>query len=375
MMEKHMNIFRRTAASVLGAVMVTSALPAAAETRSFVVSMFAPASYNQEGDCSKGVNITVADQYVLDMLAVGYTKEQIEMMQSTANDIGMINNYGSDWGRAIVFRAKVKGKAVSAWINPQAALDPNLNMIDGKLGVGFDLDGRGPDQASGFEDPLTKQKGIDNQFFRATGCFTVFRGTDTFTPGAFEQVWTIIQPGMPAWLITIEAADFSKDGDATVTFDVSPDHVERDAGARSILQDSTFRLDRTARSRYTFAAQIKNGEITAKQPGDLVAIFGEPMAYPRIQLSKSQFRFQIKPDRTLRGVLGGYQPWKDTLLEGYQAIAGTDHVGLYYNLRKAADANPDPKTGENRDISIAFFVDAVPAYVAERPSAQARSKK
>ena len=39
-----------------------------------------------------------------------------------------------------------------------------------------------------------------------------------------------------------------------------------------------------------------------------------------------------------------------------------EEVGLYYLLRNAADANPDPKTGLNRDISAAYFVEAVPAF-------------
>ena len=57
--------------------------------------------------------------------------------------------------------------------NPQAALDPNLSMVDSKEAFGFDLDGKGPDQATAFTDPLTGEKGVDNQYFRAMGCFTV----------------------------------------------------------------------------------------------------------------------------------------------------------------------------------------------------------
>ena len=346
--------------ATLGISGVAAALPAtAAETRNFVVSMFAPASYNVEGDCSKGINIPVGEQYMRELLAVGYTKEALDKL-AEGQDTTMFGGFNSQWGRAVVWRAKINGKPVNVWVNPAATPDPNLNTLDGK----------GPDQPNAFEDPLTHEKGVDNQYFRATGCFTVFRGDEKITPGAYLSAWSILQGGMPAWLISLSGEDLSKDGDVTVTFDMAVEHVERDAQSE-VLRDMTFRINSDPRNHHEFAAQMKDNIISFKEPGDLVAIFGEEMAYPTLLLRQARLRLQIKPDGTLRGVVGGYQPWKDALSAGNQANMGSDWVGVYYNLRKSADANPDPKTGENQDISTAFFIDAVPAFSV----APAKSKK
>ena len=360
-----------TGFSTLCIVGAASALPAAAESRSFVVSLFSPASASTEGDCSKGINIPVAEQYALDLLAAGYSKEQVEKWQ-LGEDISALTNFKDPRTKAVLFRAKINGKPTSAWINPAAALDPNLHVVDGKLGFGFNLDGKGAASPTGFEDPLTHEKGVNNQMFRAMGCFTVFRGDDkgALTPGAHLQAWTLVQNGMPAWLVSVSAEDLSKDGDATVTFDVATEHVERDAQSQ-VLRDMTFRINSDPRSHHEFAAEIKGGIITLKKPQELLAIWGEEMMMPTFELHSARMRLQLKPDGTLHGMMGGYMPWKDAMSTGLQANMGTDWVGLYYNLKKSADANPDPKTGENRYISTAYFIDAVPAFAVT----PAKSKK
>ena len=342
---------------------MASALPAAAESRSFVVSLFSPASASAEGDCSKGINIPVNEQYELDLLAAGYTKEQIEKVAEGVEDRSGFAGFNTEWARAVVSRAKINGKNVSAWINPQAAIDPNLHMVDGKFGFGFNLDGQGAASPIGFEDPLTHEKGVNNQMFRAMGCFTVFRGdlTGTLTPGAHLQAWTLVQNGMPAWLVSVSSDDLSKDGNVMVTFDVAIEHVERDAQSQ-VLRDMTFRVNSDPRSHHEFSAEMKDGIITLKKPEELLAIWGEEMMMPTFELHNTRMRLQLKPDGTLHGMMGGYMPWKDAMSTGLQANMGTDWVALYYNLRKSADANPDPKTGENRYISTAYFIDAVPAF-------------
>ena len=72
--------------------------------------------------------------------------------------------------------------------------------------------------------------------------------------------------------------------------------------------------------------------------------------------------------RLAEGIIGGYQPWRDiyhvwnsgTYLFEYST--GIDFPGTYYSLRRFADANPDPKTGENQSISTAYHMELVPAF-------------
>jgi hypothetical protein len=42
---------------------------------------------------------------------------------------------------------------------------------------------------------------------------------------------------------------------------------------------------------------------------------------------------------------------------------GSDAIGLYHAIKKMADADPDPKTGQNRSISTTFRMEALPAYL------------
>ena len=39
-----------------------------------------------------------------------------------------------------------------------------------------------------------------------------------------------------------------------------------------------------------------------------------------------------------------------------------DLIGVFYDLTRFADAEPDPLTGENTAISAAYFIEAVPAF-------------
>lgn len=347
-----------------------AAQPAAAETRSFVVSMFYPASYNQDGDCSRGINIPTGEQYELDLAAAGYTREQIDQLKTTVDDTTMFGGATSAWGRAVIYRAKIQGKAVSAWINPAAAHDPDLHMVDGKYALGFNLDGRGADAPESFQDPQTLEKGVDNQMFRAMGCFTIFRGDDKTVPGAHNQAWTLVQNGMPAWLISVSGNDLSKDGEVDVTFDVAIEHVERDAQS-NVLRDMTFRINPDPRSHHELKGRIDKGVLSLTQPSELYAVWGEEMMMHQFELHGARLRFEMRQDGTMGGIIGGYMPWKDAMSTGLQANMGSDWVGVYYNLRKAADANPDPKTGENKYISTAYKLEAVPAFTV----ASGRGKK
>lgn len=82
----------------------------------------------------------------------------------------------------------------------------------------------------------------------------------------------------------------------------------------------------------------------------------------------AQLRIKLLSNGNIDGFIGGYQPWIDP----YQGLAtgglllecclGTDFIGMFYNLRKLADAYPDPETGENTHISTAFRIEGVPAY-------------
>jgi hypothetical protein len=91
---------------------------------------------------------------------------------------------------------------------------------------------------------------------------------------------------------------------------------------------------------------------------------------PVFEFANARIRMKIRPDGTLEGVLGGYQAWYPLYWShakvGYidERGFGVDSPALYYALRRNADADPDPRTGQNAAISAAYMIEAVPALIA-----------
>ena len=347
------------------AASLMAAAGAQAETRGYVVSSFFPAFYSQDGDCEGGLNLNAGDQFDIGLVAAGYDEQQVAEWARKSEDKGAVaNNYSDDRTRAIRDRAIINGKRVSAWVNPAAAPDPNLNLVTGKFALGFNLDGKR--NTSSFDNPVTGETGVDNQLFRALGCFTSFRGTESERPGAWSYMWDIVSAAMPAWLMSITADDLSKDGPAKVSFYRAREHFERDANSK-VLPDLTFRIDPDHRSHVTFDAQIKDHVLTITDHGDLHAVWGEQVLLTNLTIKNTHLRITFKDDNSISAVIGGYQPRTEALSDGFFPAMAADWLGLYYNIRKAADSNPDPKTGINQDISVAYRIDAVPAFLVEPP--------
>jgi hypothetical protein len=98
-------------------------------------------------------------------------------------------------------------------------------------------------------------------------------------------------------------------------------------------------------------------------------MMADPYFMPEFDITRARLRLQLKPDGTLDGILGGYQRWL-TIYWGLadvgvsiENVTGVDYVGLYHALKNLADAEPDPKTGQNMRISAAYRVEAVPAFL------------
>ena len=93
------------------------------------------------------------------------------------------------------------------------------------------------------------------------------------------------------------------------------------------------------------------------------------MIESQVHLTKAKLRLNLKSDGSLDGILGGYISWADFYAglavqgPGLEACVTGDIPGIYYLLKKHADADPDPKTGLNASISSAYYLEAVPAFV------------
>jgi hypothetical protein len=346
-----------------------TANPAAAESRSYVVSWFTTAVYSEEGDCD-GINPSIDGIYRTALINMGFKGAELEaMFKKYVGSTG-----GEEADEIIVNRARINGKPVNAYANPAAAPDPHLYTVKGKHGFGFDLDGKGPDQESAFEDPYTHEKGLDNQWVRAMGCHKSMRG---FPPadrplqgGAYQ--WDSIRNSMPAWLVTISGADLAKGGDVTVTFERALEHVALNAKAET-QPDTTFRIDPDPRWHSVFKATLKDGVIETREPG-YFHLLSDPYYVPEFRIKDARFRIKLTEEGGLDGILGGYQPWLDlywSMANGGLALeccVGVDFVGMYHTLKRLADADPDPATGRNTAISIAYRIEAVRAFTVPAPA-------
>ncbi|MGE4063747.1 MAG: hypothetical protein AB7E79_10320 [Rhodospirillaceae bacterium] len=344
-----------------------AAAPASAETRSFVVSFFAQATTSVDGDCSKGVNPTIEEQYLLNLRHLGYSEAEIAAMKKKEDE------GNGEIGTLMMTRGRINGQPVNAYAHPTAVVDPKLNALDGKFAYGFDMDGKGRDDPNGFIDPETGQRGVDHEAYRALGCMRTFRGSLKGRPTFWDWAWGQLRDSQPAWLITISGEDLSQDGEVTVTFDRAVEFVASNTDS-SPRRDVAYRIDPDPRSHNVYKARIKEGVVLLEAPGTQdFRMLQNPLVTPELKLKRLHMRLNLNGDGSLNGMLGGYQSWRE-LYFGIgssgtrEACITGDIPGIFYLLRRHADGDPDPATGENTTISTAYYIEAVPAFAVPAES-------
>ncbi len=336
----------------------------AAETKTFVISWFYIGSYNEENDCK--------EQFPLSEVWIRkIALEQGVPLQVVEKEFLQFNPLDEKGPvpRAIIYRGRVNGKPANVYANPGSVPDPNMPLVTGRYALGFNLDGKGADDPSSFEDPYTHEKGVDNEMFRALGCIPTERATPPGRPNFPIVRWDLIRDTMPAWLISITGEDLSKDGPVTVAFDRALEHVGKDA-AGEVLSDSTFRINPNPRFHHTAPGKIEKGMLTTTAPFNLTLLSNQ-FFMPELHFRQALLRLKLEAEGASKGILGGYLPWRDVYwpfpMVGFQgeSMVGYDVAGIYHALKKLADAEPDPKTGQNNTISTGWWVEAVPAFAVK----------
>jgi hypothetical protein len=174
---------------------------------------------------------------------------------------------------------------------------------------------------------------------------------------------------MPAWVITVSGDDFSRDGPVTVRLAVALDAADTLDANGDVQAGMSYRLDPNPRWRNAMPGRLADGVVTAG-PAD-IALPADSYLQPVYDFRAARLRLTLSPDGKATGVLGGYQAWYpfywSNAKGGYidERGFGVDAPALYYALRKCADADPDPQTGENRAISAAYMIEAAPAFAID----------
>lgn len=361
------------AGAAFAAVLMAAGSAFALESKSFVVGWFSHATNNTTDDCGPGgPNPTVQEQYLKDLADLGMSGEEIEALikERDSNEEGP-----NRMAEIIRTRGRIDGKPANPYMYPNSVKDPEWKMLTGNFAYGFDLDNKGPDQPGSFTDVDTKQKGIDHKLYRALGCSRPFRGSLEGRPTYWDWVWGQLKDSQPAWIITVTGEDLSKDGEVTITFDRALEFLQSNIDG-SPRADVTYRIDPDPRSHNVMKGRIENGIVTASSSADMFRMYSNPLGMPEFRLQNAKFNFKLRRDGTADGFIGGYQPWADlyfAFASGGQSIEQCivgDIPGLYYLLKKNADAYPDPKTGVNSAISATYYLETVPAFAVPADDAK-----
>jgi len=352
------NLAKRLMPAGVGIAFCLASAPVmAGETRGFVVDWFHVATAYVESNCPEGLNPLSDEFYKRELRRLGYENHEVEDLMKDFPNGGYIP--------VTTMRGRVNGEPVNVYASPWTQPDPKLKPVTGKRGFGFNLDGK--DDGNDFVDPVSNEPGVDNQMYRAMGCIQNFAFHAPDLPIYPYAQWDLTRDTAPAWLIEIrDIDDFQNDEDVTIIFDKSVDAISRDTNGDA-LADMTLRVDPNSRSRTVVHGSLVDGVV--KSEAFDAKLEADPMLLPLFEFTGARLRLSLDEDGTAQGILGGYRPWEAKYWSYAQGAwivehsAGIDIPGVYYALKKHADADPDPETGENRAISTAWWVDAQPAII------------
>ena len=238
----------------------------------------------------------------------------------------------------MAFRGKDRA---NVYTNPTSTPDPGLVGVSGTIAEGLNLDG---DVKTGFTSP-TGEKGIDNNFYKALGCWKTYRGPPRLSSGALtfndsmrNGSWTTVI------VVSGHGADPMNDKNVKVGFYVSDDKMVKD-GNGNIARDYSFRIKPRAQYEGIVPARSVNGRIISTRPADIML---RNPAYDRdLELLRARIDLTIQPDGALKGYVGGYRPW-EAIYRGWvnargpviEALTWVQLPAVYYALKRNADYSP-----------------------------------
>jgi hypothetical protein len=351
----------------LTAAALAAGVPTAAQawTRTWAVEWYEPAMYygaktgviDPGADCPRGSNYEI--DWIKVLVEAGYTPEEAAWLRNPANP----TRSAVHGQNQMAFRGKDRA---NVYVNPTSTVESGEFLpVTGTISEGLNLDG---DPKTGFVSP-TGEKGIDNNFYKALGCWKTYRGPPRQSSGSLTFNGTMRDGGYTLIVVASGAGkDPMNDPNVTVGVYTSPDKLVKD-GNGEVTRDYTFRIKPEPKFEALFKARSVKGTITSTEANP--EIFMRDAGYSReIQLLKARISLTMKEDGTLKGYLGGYRPW-EPVYKGWVGARGPVIESLtwvrlpdvYYALKRYADYSPTGPKGERTHISFAYRIDAVPAYV------------
>ena len=340
---------------------------AGAETRGYAVTWFQPAMYTGDDDCPDGLNKSPDFKAVF--AAEGKTAEEIKDLIDHPNS--------KAFGDAVEKRGP-HGEDVCA--DPASVPDPGHKTVQGKVAFGFNLDGKTDSSSTPAPNTCAHAKftspdgapGVDNQHYRALGCMIALRGKRGHDGFVMAYIMERMRAeGLRTYLVEIKGIDDPKNNkDVQVGIYLGSDPLVLDAKGE-VRRDTTQRISKDPRWHNVVHGTMKDGVITTDM-FDL-NLLGDPIWVPEFHFKQARMQLALQDDGTIKGTVGGYQDvmtmYYNTVKSGilFETTNAAQCPGVYYALKHAADGYPDPKTGECTQISTAFTIEALPAFVLHQP--------
>jgi hypothetical protein len=337
------------------------------QTRTFVVNWIAPATDSDERSCPV-LNTKPTEQDVFRYLS----PEEVAKERAKNGEKGI--TFGGQSER----RGPDKLNAV---LLPGIVPDPGFIEPKSSVAEGLDLDG---DDGSGNPPrSVCKHKnyvsadgrtGIDNQFFTVSACVAGLRGKQGYrnqTSNARRADGNIVT------LVQVSGIRNEKnDTHVTVSIIYSRDKPIRDAAGRYVA-NYTFRPTENPNFAL-YNLKVRGRMVNAVVTTDVIPKFQMNLGQdPLLQLANARLRLEFLPDGSMKATLGGYRDWKEIAMgsaSGYsEGLFAYQMPGLYYSLKRNADGLKDPVTGECTGISMAYEIDAVPAFLAPDTTPQVKT--
>jgi hypothetical protein len=333
------------------------------ETKAFIVTWLSSATDITDGQCPVMNSRPTEDDYYALMPTEDAAKEKAE--RAAKGGVA-----GTPTDGQLALRGPDK---LSVCGLPGIVPDPGHVSPQTTIAHGFNLDG---DDGTGAPPPTTRKHknymsedgrtGIDNQLFSVDGCIKGFKRNGLLTMTRNEAR----RNGLVSMLVEISGIDNEQnDKSVDVTVLYSKDAMAKNAAGNHILPYYTFRVSDDPELTELFArfhGRIVNGVITTDPIKEMTINDGRE---PRFTLYAPRMRLEIKPDGTLKGVVGGYQDWRVLMnfwasySSGFEAYMGYQCPGAYNAFKRAADGLRDPVTGEFNGISSAYDMEGVPAFI------------
>lgn len=344
----------------------------------FIVTHFAPAIYQGKEDCPEGLAATLRENYLQTLIPA----ERLRLLDK-ANEEELTSRWkGYAFGP----------ENTNICTHPDKFDRPPQRVVQGKVAQGLNLDGDGGASPEGcahdnFTGPA-EEAGIDNQMWRAMGCVRTWRGVDGVGGDIVRGLTQFLVSGEHTQVLLLTGVDsLANDPEVTVIYANSEDRAIVDS-RQNFIPGASYSVTEDAHHRNVLKGAIANGVLmTEPQHIRLRQTWGQGSerdirgARTEWDLRQGRLRLAFQPDGSLKGIVGGYQPIWNVMAsasvggEGAATTAGYDCAAMYAALRKMADGDRDPRTGQCTTISSGLEAVAIPAFVNDRlPKTKVASK-